>query len=165
MNQEVATNNADLFVKSILAKTISLPMTQLGSNLKEVMHSEIANLVEAKCSIEGYIKKHSVQIISHTCGLVRGAKVVFDVTYSCDIFLPCAGMILDNCVITSVLESAGIEAKSNQSPNIFVAFIYQDHNFAEETMKGNVGDAVAVRVIDYRYEIYDEYISIVGEIV
>jgi len=96
---------------------------------------------------------------------VTGANVVFDVTYSCEIFLPCAGMILDSCVITSVLESAGMEAKSNQSPNIFVVFIYQDHNFAEETIKGNVGDAIAVRVIDYRYEIYDEFITIVGEII
>jgi DNA-directed RNA polymerase subunit E'/Rpb7 len=153
------------FVKSILVKKISLPMSQVGSNLKEVIHYEISNLVEGKCSIEGYIKKHSVQIISHTCGLVCGARIVFDITFSCQIFLPCAGMILDNGVISSNLDSAGIEVKSNQSPNFYVAFIYQDFNFGEDTLKGKVGDAVSVRVIDYRFEIYDEYITIVGEIV
>jgi hypothetical protein len=154
-----------LFVTSILSKTVSMPITEVGKNLKEVLRNKVAELVEAKCIVEGYVKQHSVQILSFSCGLVRANNAMFNVSYSCEVFLPCAGMILEQCVITEILESAGIELKSNQSPNIFVVYVYQDHNFDDKEFKGRVGDTAAVHVMDYRFEIYDEHITIMGEIV
>ena len=154
-----------LFVMSILSKTVSMPITEVGKNLKEVLRNKVAELVEAKCIVEGYVKQHSVQILSYSCGLVRANNAMFNVSYSCEVFLPCAGMILEQCVITEILESAGIELKSNQSPNIFVVYVYQDHNFDDKEFKGRVGDTAAVHVMDYRFEIYDEHITIMGEIV
>ena len=147
-----------LFVTSILSKTVSMPIT-------EVLRNKVAELVEAKCIVEGYVKQHSVQILSFSCGLVHANNAMFNVSYSCEVFLPCAGMVLEQCVITEILESAGIELKSNQSPNIFVVYVYQDHNFDDKEFKGRVGDTAAVHVMDYRFEIYDEHITIMGEIV
>lgn len=163
--QNTNTTPVTLFVTSILSKTVSMPITEVGKNLKEVLRNKVAELVEAKCIVEGYVKQHSVQILSYSCGLVRANNAVFNVSYSCEIFLPCAGMVLDQCVVTEILESAGIELKSNQSPNIFVVYVYQDHNFEDKEFKGRVGDTAAIHVIDYRFEIYDEYITIMGEIV
>ncbi len=154
-----------LFVTSILSKTVSMSITEVGKNLKEVLRNKVAELVEAKCIVEGYVKQHSVQILSFSCGLVRANNAIFNVSYSCEVFLPCAGMVLDQCVITEILESAGIELKSNQSPNIFVVYVYQDHNFEDNEFKGRVGDMSSVLVMDYRFEIYDEHITIMGEIV
>ena len=154
-----------LFVTSILSKTVSMPITEVGKNLKEVLRNKVAELVEAKCIVEGYVKQHSVQILSFSCGLVHANNAMFNVSYSCEVFLPCAGMVLEQCVITEILESAGIELKSNQSPNIFVVYVYQDHNFDDKEFKGRVGDTAAVHVMDYRFEIYDEHITIMGEIV
>ncbi len=165
LQQNTNTTPSTLFVTSILSKTVSLPITDVGKNLKEVLRNKVAELVEAKCIVEGYVKQHSVQILSYSCGLVRANNAVFNVSYSCEIFLPCAGMVLDQCVVTEILESAGIELKSNQSPNIFVVYVYQDHNFEDKEFKGRVGDTAAIHVIDYRFEIYDEYITIMGEIV
>jgi hypothetical protein len=163
--QNTNTVPSTLFITSILSKTVSLPITEVGKNLKEVLRNKVAELVEAKCIVEGYVKQHSVQILSYSCGLVRANDAVFNVSYSCEVFLPCAGMVLDQCVVTEILESAGIELKSNQSPNIFVVYVYQDHNFEDKEFKGRVGDTAAIHVIDYRFEIYDEYITIMGEIV
>ena len=157
--------NTELFNRSILAKTLSLPMSRVGGNLKEMLRHEVSQLVEGKCIVDGYVKKHSVEILSYSCGLVRGNNVIFEVSYSCEVFLPCAGMILSECVITEILESAGIEVKSKLSPNIFIVYIYQDHNFEDNEFKGRIGDTVSINVVDYRFEIYDEVITIMGEIV
>ena len=157
--------NDEIYTQSILWKSIVLSMTQVGGNLKDTLKHKIASMVEGKCIVEGYVKKNSVEILSHSCGVVRGNNIVFDVSYSCDIFLPCADMVLGQCIVTEVLESAGVEVKSNQSPNVFIAYVYQDHNFDDRNYKVKVGDVVTINIVDYRFEIYDEYITLMGEIV
>ena len=157
--------NDEIYTQSILWKSIVLLMDQVGGNLKDTLKHKIASMVEGKCIVEGYVKKNSVEILSHSCGVVRGNNIVFDVSYSCDIFLPCADMVLGQCIVTEVLESAGVEVKSNQSPNVFIAYVYQDHNFDDRDYKVKVGDVVTINIVDYRFEIYDEYITLMGEIV
>jgi len=157
--------NDEIYTQSILWKSIVLSMDQVGGNLKDTLKHEISSMVEGKCIVEGYVKKNSVEILSHSCGVVRGNNIVFDVSYSCDIFLPCADMVLGQCIVTEVLESAGVEVKSNQSPNIFIAYVYQDHNFDDRDYNVKVGDVVTINIVDYRFEIYDEYITLMGEIV
>lgn len=157
--------NDEIYTQSILWKSIVLLMDQVGGNLKDTLKHKIASMVEGKCIVEGYVKKNSVEILSHSCGVVRGNNIVFDVSYSCDIFLPCADMVLGQCIVTEVLESAGVEVKSNQSPNVFIAYVYQDHNFDDLDYKVKVGDVVTINIVDYRFEIYDEYITLMGEIV
>lgn len=166
MNTGGINHNPNLFVSSILDQKLTLPMEQLGGEIEPILQNEIAGIVEGRCGKDGYVRKNSVKLLSYSCGLVKKERIEFNVSYSCDVFLPCAGMILENCVVTANLESAGIEAKSMLNPNVFVVFVYRDHDIDDEqNWSHKTGDRIKIRVVDYDFEIYDEHMTIIGEII
>ena len=61
---------------------------------------------------------------------------------------------------------AGIRAEINEPKSPVVVFIARDHHYkSAQFSKLNEGDDINVRVIGIRYELNDEYISIIGELV
>lgn len=155
----------NVYSKSLITKTISLPIVAVGKTLQQTIEQVITSTVEGKCIVEGYVKPDSVKVITYSSGVVKGDVVIFDTAYECEICFPVPGMLL-NCIAKNITK-AGIRADSAEElVTPFVLFVARDHYFANDyfnSIKEN--EKFVARVIAQRFELNDKYISIIAEIV
>lgn len=156
----------NVYNKCQITKKIMLPITAVGQNLLSTLENTISEMICGKCIVDGYVKPSSIQIISYTCGTLKNSKVLFDVVFNCDVCFPVAGMKL-KCIAKNITK-AGIRAESAEddgNPSPFILYIARDHSFTSDVFNSmKVGQEFVAKVIDQRFELYDNYISIIGEI-
>ena len=149
---------------SQITKKIALPITAIGRNLQQTIEETIAAMVEGKCIVEGYVKPHSVRVITYSSGIIKGTEVIFDVVFECDVCFPVAGMLF-NCVAKNITK-AGIRAESvDEIPSPFVLFIARDHYYASDYFNSiEENEKFTAKVIAQRFELNDKYVSIIAEL-
>lgn len=170
-NRSTWKNNRSEEIKTVynkceITKKILLPITAIGQNLLSTLENTISEMICGKCIVDGYVKPGSIQIISHTCGTLKKSKVLFDVVFNCEVCFPVAGMKL-KCIAKNITK-AGIRAESAEddgNPSPFILYVARDHAFTSDTFNNmKVGQEFIAKVIDHRFELYDNYISIIAEI-
>ena len=155
-----------IYSRGLISRTIVLPITAIGKNMKETLEENIKTNFEGKCLVEGYIKPNSANIISNSSGLiVRGNYISFEVIFECEICFPVEGMLI-NCVAKNITK-AGIKAESaSEVPSPVIVFIARDHHFNIDYFNQiKEGDKMNVRVLGQRFELNDKFISVIGELV
>ena len=156
----------NVYNKCQITKKIMLPITAIGQNLLSTLENTISEMICGKCIVDGYVKPGSIQIISHTSGTLKNSKVLFDVVFNCDVCFPVAGMKL-KCIAKNITK-AGIRAESSEddgNPSPFILYVARDHSFTSDIFNSmKVGQEFVAKVIDQRFELYDNYISIIAEI-
>ena len=146
-----------IYMKNAIARKVHLPFNVIGENLKENIEKTLQTEIEGRCIDEGYIRPNSIVVVS-------GNDVVFNVLFECLVCRPVEGMRF-RAVVKNVTK-AGIRAEINEPKSPVVVFIARDHHYkSAQFSKLNEGDDINVRVIGIRYELNDEYISIIGELV
>ena len=148
-----------------ITKSIMLPITTVGKNLRETLGYAITKMVGEKCIVEGYVKPSSVEVITYSSGLVKGDQVIFDVVYKCEVCFLVSGMKL-NCIAKNITK-AGIRAESaDETPSPFVLFIARDHFYSSDYFNSiEENEKIVVRVIAQRFELNDKYVSVIAELV
>ena len=148
-----------------ITKSIVLPITAIGKNLRETLEITISKMVEGKCIVQGYVKPKSIRIMTFSSGIIKGSNVVFDVVFSCEVCCPVAGMNL-NCVAKEITK-AGIKAESADEPQSpFILFVARDYYFANDYFNSiEENEHFVARVITQRFELNDKYVSIMGELI
>ena len=154
----------DLFMENVLTRTVELPFTKVGKNVKELITQKLVETLEGKCNIEGYIKNNSVRVINYTAGQLVSSNVQFIVMFKCLVCNPTENQKISVRALN--ITKAGIRAEalvSGESPlDVFVA---RDHNYKNKTFATiKEGDEFIIRVIGQRYEINDPVISVLGEL-
>ena len=154
----------DIFHNSMITKKVSVPIHNVGKNIRETLESIIASEIEGKCIAEGFVKEKSTRIMTYSCGVVSSNNIVFDIVFECMICLPVEGMHI-TCVAKNITK-AGIRAETDDMPSPVVIFVARDHHAAMNKF-GNVtaGRKIKVRVIGQRFELNDKYISIIAELI
>ena len=149
---------------SLLTRTVVLPMNSIGENLTEIIAQKMIANFEGKCVVEGFIKPGSINIVTHSSGLISGDNVSFEVVFQCNICFPVEGMVI-NCVAKNITK-AGIRGESSdEQPSPFIVFIARDHHHMNEQFTGiKENDKFSVRVIGQRFELNDKFVSIIGEL-
>ena len=156
--------NKSIYSKNMLTRKIILPFTSIGGNLSEILKNKLEMELYDKCCQEGYVKKDSIVISSHSSGVIDEENVSFDVLFECLICHPVEGQII-KCKVENITR-AGIRAvyfKDTKSP--VTIFIARDHHYNNKyfsTIKEN--DVILIKVIGTRYELNDETIYVLGEI-
>ena len=156
-----------IYTTEILTKRLAFSISEIVASdtpsLKQFIEIIVRDTFEGICVSEGYIKKKSVKLITLSSGLVIKQSIVYDITFSCDIFIPVNGSII-TCKVASVTR-AGIRAYSNQeNPSPFIAFVTKDLVFEDpsfETMQ--IDDTFVCKIIGTRFEVNDKYVSIIAE--
>lgn len=153
-----------IYTTILLTKKLQVPFRIIGRNVKDTLEHILSKLVEGKCMAEGFIRPSSVKILTYSNGVIHGKYVIYDVVYEC---LSCSlveGLVF-SCVIKNI-SLAGIRATLNEPKTPVVVFIARDHHY------DRVGftllqeeEEIRVRVIGQRFEIGDEAISVIGELV
>jgi len=153
-----------IYMKNVITRKIHLPFTSIGENIKENIEEFLSLQIEGKCIDEGYIRPNSIKIVSYSAGVVMGNNVIFDVLLECLVCRPVEGMRF--LATVKNVTKAGVRAEINELKSPVVVFIARDHHYKNNDFTLlKEGDNINVRVIGIRYELNDEYISIIGELV
>jgi DNA-directed RNA polymerase subunit E'/Rpb7 len=153
-----------IYMKNIITRKIVLPFHLLGNNVKENIKNMLKNELEGICSKEGYIKKNSINIITYSAGVVESENVVFDVIFDCLICKPVEGMTF-NCIVKNITK-AGIRAFYNNDESPVIIFIARDHHLKnDEFNKIKEDDILTIRTIGVRYQLNDENIHVLAELI
>mgnify|MGYP001489196985 FL=1 len=135
----------------------------IGGDIKRILENEISRNIENKCIVEGYIKPNTTKVLTHSCGIVHGENVAFDVEFECEACLPVEGMIIP-CVAKDITK-AGIRAVANYDPSPVIVFIARDHHhMSSEFSNVKTGDQIVAKVIGQRFELNDPVVSVIAEL-
>ena len=148
-----------------ITKKIMLPITAIGKNLKQTLENVITGIIGGKCIVQGFIKPGSIRVITFSSGIVKGANIVFDVVFNCEVCYPVAGMNL-NCIAKNITK-AGIRAESaDEQPSPFVLFVARDHYYASDYFNSiEQNEKFIATVIAQRFELNDNYVSVIAQLV
>lgn len=154
-----------VYSPSILTNKISLPITEVGKNVKRNLEQTITNSTTDKCIVEGIVKKGSIRIINYSCGTINNGYVEFQVVYECMICHPVEGMLIE-CVTKSVTK-AGVHAEViDDDGNIpITVFVARDHHNTDKSFSNITENTkLIVSVIGVRYELNDPYICVIAKL-
>jgi DNA-directed RNA polymerase subunit E'/Rpb7 len=157
---------SSIYSRSIITRNISLQITVIGQNVKQVIEEYISFHYEGKCVVEGYIKPNSTKIITYSSGTIkRGNFVSFDIVFECELCFPVEGTIISCIAKTNT--KAGITAESaDEKPSPVIVFVARDHHYSSSYFNEiKEGDRINIKVIGQRFELHDKYISIIGELI
>jgi DNA-directed RNA polymerase subunit E'/Rpb7 len=154
-----------IYSRCLVTRNVVLPITMVGKNIKEIIEQNLVFNNEGKCIVEGFIKPHSIKVITHSSGLIQGMNILFEVVFECEVCSPVEGMLI-TCVAKNITK-AGIRAESaEESPSPVVVFIARDHHYSVTKFSSiQEGDKFLARVIGQRFELNDKYVSIIAELV
>lgn len=157
---------SSIYSRSIIDRKVTLPITAIGKNLKQVIEEYISFHFEGKCVVEGFIKPNSTNLITYSSGTIkRGNYVSFDVVFECELCFPVEGTIIACLAKTNT--KAGITAESvGEKPSPIIVFIARDHHYSSSYFNEiKEGDKINIKVIGQRFELNDKYISIIGDLI
>ena len=156
---------SSIYSQSLLTRSILLPITAIGNNLKQNIEKDIAFNFEGKCVAEGFVKNGSTKIITYSSGVIKGSDILFEVVFECMVCCPVEGMLIQ-CEAKNITK-AGIRAESSEEkPSPVVVFVTRDHHYASQQFSDiNEDDKFVARVIGQRFELNDKYVSIIAELV
>ena len=155
----------DIYSKGLLTRKIAVPIKYVGGNLKEMLEKKISSEIEGRCIPEGYVKMHSVKLLTYSSGkITNGNFISFEVVFECQICLPVEGMLIE-CKSKNITK-AGIKAEIEDDDSPVVIFIARDHHYMTPYFSTITEDQdIKVRVIGQRFELNDKAISIIAELV
>jgi DNA-directed RNA polymerase subunit E'/Rpb7 len=162
-NLNIGEQSSNLYVNTIIHKRIIVPFTNIGNNMNEYFKNFAERNFEGKCHKEGFIKPFSTQIINYSTGLLKGDTIIYDVVISVDICFPYEGMEL-MCKIKNITK-IGIRGVISDNHNPIILFISREHNATKDFEDYEEGQYIKIKVIGHRFEMNDEYISVIGEII
>ena len=153
-----------VYMNSLLSRKIQIPFNKVGKNIKEVLEKMIKRQIEGKCTVEGFVKADSTKILTYSSGVLFENQVEFDTVFECSICCPVEGMTM-KCIVKNKTQ-AGIRALLDEDKSPIVVYVSRDHHHNNKYFNTvNENDEINVRVIGQRYELNDEHVSIIGEIV
>lgn len=161
-SSQMKKKRAGVYMKNILSRKVLLPFNRLGGNLKKNLLVDLQNNLEGKCSAEGYIKNNSIQVISYSAGVIEDKTCCFVVSFECYICKPCEGMHI-KCLVKNNTK-AGIRAVIDNEDSPVTIFVAREHHLLSENFnKVKENDIINIKVIGIRYQLNDDFISILGE--
>ena len=164
-----------VYMNTLLSRKIQVSFNKIGKNIKEVLEKSVKRDIEGKCTVEGYVKSNSTKVLTYSSGVLFENKVEFDVVFECLVCCPVEGMLI-KCNVKNKTQ-AGIRAVIGSGPGTgtgttseekspVVVYVSRDHNYNNNYFNTvNENDEITVRVIGQRYELNDEQVSVIGEIV
>jgi len=157
-------HDKNIYNEIMITRQIPINIVNIGQNLKQTFLNIISNLIEGKCIEEGYIKSKSTKILTYSSGVIRGGQVVFEVVFECLACCPVEGMRI-KCRAMNITK-AGIKAEIDDDNDVpVVIFLARDHhNKIEYFSTIEINALIEVRVIGQRFELNDDYVSIIAEL-
>ena len=137
-----------IYTPALITRRVDMNIVNVGSNLRQTLERIIANQIEGKCVVEGFVKPGSSKIQSYSSGRVQSDLILFEVVFECQVCAPVEGQLIE-CTAKNVTK-AGVRAEVNDEPSPVVIFIARDHHSTEYFAQIKEGQPLKVRVIGQR---------------
>ncbi len=155
-------NFHNIFNKSIIREKIKVHFSNVGKNMESYFVKYAKDKIEGRCRNEGYVRKHSCKVITHTGGIVNGSTVVYNVVFLCEVCVPFHNMEVD-CMIKNKTKLGIVAIISESDTNPMTIYISKEHHkFDLDDVTLNEGDKLKVTIVGYHFEKNDPYISAFG---
>jgi DNA-directed RNA polymerase subunit E'/Rpb7 len=162
-NESSGPVKGEIYSKALLTSKIQIPFSFIGRNIKSVLEDVLAKRIEGKCSMDGFIKPGSTRIITYSSGTISSKFAVFEVVYECMVCSLVEGMIIE-CVVKNI-SSAGIRALTKEEHSPVCVYVARDHHYDRpDFSKIKEEETIYIRVIGQRFELNDQWISVIGEL-
>lgn len=152
----------NLYTESIIQEKIKISFNSVSNNMIRYFESYAQKKMERKCRNEGYIRSGSASVISYSTGLLNSDSIIYNVVYSVQVCYPYENMEIE-CKIKNITK-IGIRAIINEHNNPIVLFISREHNPDKDFEQYKEDNYIKVKVLGHRFELNDEYISVIGEL-
>jgi DNA-directed RNA polymerase subunit E'/Rpb7 len=154
-----------VYMLNLLTRKIYINYNLVGNTIKEKLEQRVKKEIEGKCSIEGFIKPDSTKILSYSSGLLFEDKIMFEVVFECMVCCPVEGMHI-KCKAENITQ-AGIRAVvSSEDISPVIIYISRDHHYNNKLfIDVKQGDDINIKVIGQRFELNDEHVSVIGELI
>jgi hypothetical protein len=170
-NSSTSYCDPSLFTKQTIKRALTIPFHKIkyGTNVSYLLTSELAKRIEGHCSVEGYICPNSIKIISHSCGTLCGANIVFDIVADCLICFPKEHSVIQ-CVVKTITQ-AGIRAGASQlqpgSISPIEVFLSRDMNMKHSELFSRIqeNDLLTVEVIGRRFVLHDTHVTVIAMLI
>jgi DNA-directed RNA polymerase subunit E'/Rpb7 len=156
----------DPYIISILSMKITIPIIDVGGNIKQNLERLIVSKTEGKCIVEGFVRPDSVRILTYSAGKVSSGNVEFQCTFECMVCHPVEGTLV-RCICKTITK-AGVHAEVvDRQGNIpIVVFIARDHHIQNSEFEKVYENAkLLVNIIGIRFELNDTNICSIGKLV
>jgi hypothetical protein len=152
-----------IYNKGLVTRRIALHITEIGSTLQQTLEQYVARFAGC-CATEGYIQ--STKMLTHSIGTVSGDdRVLYDVAIECQICFPVEGQLIQ-CKAISITKAGVRGEHATEVPSPVDVFIARDFNHLNPLFAAiKEGDTFMCRVVGHRFELNDEKIRVVGEVV
>ena len=158
--KEIEIDN--LYTPAIIQEKIKIPFSKVSNNMTRFFESYAEKKIERKCRNEGYVRSGSSSVISYSTGLLTSDSIIYNVVYSVDVCFPYENMEID-CKIKNITK-IGIRAIISEQNNPIILFISREHNQEKDFDDYKEDQIIKVKVLGHRFELNDEYISVIGEL-
>ena len=151
-----------LYTEAIIQEKIKIQFNKVSNNMTKFFETYAEKKIESKCRNEGYIRMGSSSVLSYSTGLLSSDNIVYNVVYSVDVCYPYENMEI-KCKIKNITK-IGIRAVISEHNNPIVLFISREHNPDKDFDQYKESQIIKVKVLGHRFELNDEYISVIGEL-
>jgi len=157
-----------VYSRCMITKKVTLPVYSVGQDIKKTIESNLKANYEGKCIVEGFVRPGTIKILTFSSGLIENGKdVTFEVVFECEVCFLVEGQLL-SCKALNI-NKAGIRAvtaNDSKEKSPVVVFISRDHHFNKKYFQSiNEGDVFTARVIGQRFELFDEYVGVIAQLV
>jgi DNA-directed RNA polymerase subunit E'/Rpb7 len=151
----------NIFNKSIIRETIKVPFRNIGKNIEVYFIKYAKNKIEGLCRNEGYIRKNSCKVITHTSGISNNDYIIYNVVFLCEVCIPYHNMQVE-CYVKNITK-LGIRAVLTDNDNPMTIYISKEHHkFDLDNYPIEEGNKLTVTIVGYHFEKNDESISAFG---
>jgi len=154
-----------IYSRCTITRAVQLNMKQVGKTLKSSLEKKVKAEVEGRCIVEGFVKKDSVKVVSFSNGEVKGEMIQFQTIIDCLVCFPVEGMLVQ-CTSKNITK-AGIRAEiQGEDVSPIVCFVSRDHHINSSQFAAVAeNESILVKIIGQRFELNDNFISAIGELV
>jgi DNA-directed RNA polymerase subunit E'/Rpb7 len=168
MKQKVKKVLESVYSRCMITKKVTLPIYSVGQDIKKTIENNLKANYEAKCIVEGYVRLGSIKILSYSSGLIENGKdITFEVVFECEVCFLVEGQLL-SCKAVNITKAGirAVTADDNKEKSPVVVFISRDHHFNKKHFQSiNEGDVFTAKVIGQRFELFDEYVGVIAQLV
>jgi len=159
----MARKSDAIYEPSLIHEKITVPFNSIGNDMTNYFETYAKRNMEGRCRKEGFIKPNATTVVSYSTGLCRSDKVVYDVMFSAQVCVPYESQEF-TCIIKNITK-IGIRAYVSEVDNPITVYISREHNTGKNFEDYKEGQTIMVRVIGPRFELNDETVSVIAELV
>ncbi len=157
-----------LFTQQQIKRKLTVPFYKIkqGVDVKQLLTTELANQLEGRCSIEGYICPFSITIRSYSCGTLAAGNIVFDILADCLICFPDEHSVI-KCVVRTITQAsirAGALYLQSGDVSPIEVFLSRDMNMKKNELFSRIeeNDILTVEIIGRRFVLHDTHVTVIA---